>query len=335
MTPIPYPELDAELSRLDGRSPDSVEYQRLSTLITVHPDASRLAGLDPFSAEYREAAMALYLSLRGRPEIGYDPTRDEANNNGAIENLWRDLVPWSFRDTSFVAEFLHCWGQILRLMDLPANAPASVLEYGPGSGQILLLLARLGIEARGVDIDAGVVELINRQALELNISAQAECATFGAGFGTERFDRILFFEAFHHAFEFEALLHRLADRLKPGGKLILCGEPVVPASGGAIPFPWGPRLDALSIFCMRRYGWMELGFTHDFLMDAFRRTGWSATFHPFPNTGRANAYVAERGSPISRPTHPTEPTAPLRRLVHHLPLELRTRLHYLRRALLG
>src|SRR6202012_3610099 len=94
-----------------------------------------------------------------------------------------------------------------------------------------------------------------------------------------------------HAFDFEALLRRLQDRVNPGGRVIFCGEPVVAVAQSGIPYPWGPRLDALSVFCMRRFGWMELGFTHDFFMEAARRAGWEPEFHAFPGCGRAHAYV--------------------------------------------
>jgi hypothetical protein len=48
---------------------------------------------------------------------------------------------------------------------------------------------------------------------------------------------------------------------------------------------------------MRRWGWMELGFQHGFFLRLLRRSGWRAAFHPMPNCGRANAYVAEPAPP--------------------------------------
>jgi hypothetical protein len=95
---------------------------------------------------------------------------------------------------------------------------------------------------------------------------------------------MLFYESFHHAFYFDELLTRLHDRLKPGGRVVLCGEPVVSDLTDGIPYPWGPRLDALSVFCMRRFGWS---------LRRSRSKGWVSTFHPFPNFGRAAIYVLE------------------------------------------
>ena len=216
-------------------------------------------------------------------------SRDEAPAGGVPSNVWTGLVPWSFRNPKLVSEHLLSWGQIFRLLDVPPGG--SVLEYGPGSGQILLMLARMGVGASGVDICTTALESIRRQAGALGLPLRLERAVFGEGFAGERFDRIVFFEAFHHALDFETLLARLRDRINPGGRIILCGEPIVPAPFAGVPYPWGPRLDALSVFCMRRFGWMELGFTHDFFVEAARRAGWRARFCPFPDCGRAQAYV--------------------------------------------
>lgn len=276
--------------------PDGEAYQRLSGMAIAHPLAADLARLDPFSAAYRDGAMALYRALSGRAD-GYEPARDEQTHTPPPPNLWTDLPPWSFRQPALVAEFLLSWGHILRLLDAPPGA--SVLEYGSGSGQLLLTLARAGLRTHGVDIDPPSVGATRQQAEALGLSVEIEQAPFGEGFAGRRFDRIVFFEAFHHAWDFERLLERLHDRLEPGGRIVFCGEPIVPAPLVAIPFPWGPRLDALSVLCMRRWGWMELGFQHGFFVRALRRAGWRATLHPAPAGGgaRATAYVAEPAEP--------------------------------------
>ena len=43
------------------------------------------------------------------------------------------------------AEFLICWVHIMRLLDLPNDSSARILEYGSGSGQLLLLLREWGL----------------------------------------------------------------------------------------------------------------------------------------------------------------------------------------------
>jgi len=289
----PNDEYAAMLDEIGDGVPNAEQYQRMSALILDLPEACRLAGMDPFSPGYKAAVMELYLSLRGRAEQGYLAARDEAPATGPPENPWTGLIPWSFGDASLAAEHLYAWGHIFRHLQLPAAG--SLLEYGPGSGQLLLLLARMGYRTCGVDLDPLALEAIRAQAAHLGLSVETERAAFGHGFDGRRFDSILFYEAFHHAFDFADLLAHLHDRLNPGGRVVLCGEPIVPEPTDGIPYPWGPRLDALSVFCIRRFGWMELGFHHRFLVGIAARTGWKATFHPFPGCGRAAIYVLEPG----------------------------------------
>ena len=290
-------EFDQIISSLAGAVPDAAQYARLSQIHIDHPLAEQLAGLDPFSAAYRSTAMELYLSLRGRSTEGYKPELHElAENNGVPLDIWKQASPWCFRSPTMAAEFLICWGQIMRLLDLPVDGTASVLEYGTGSGQLLLFLARMGIDVYAVDIDQPSLDLVTAQSNAMGLEIKCERDLFGEGFSGKTFDRIVFFEAFHHAWDFEKLLDRLSNRLSPGGLLVLCGEPVVSGPTPSIPFPWGPRLDALSVFCIRRFGWMELGFSEDFLFEVFARHGWLIVSHHIHNVGRASTYVARRAA---------------------------------------
>ena len=313
-------EFNALLEQIGSGVPNAEQYQRMSSLILTFPQARKLSGMNPFKPGYKEAAMELYLSLRGRAEQGYLATRDEAPATPLPENLWTGLVPWSFRDARMVSEHLFSWGHILARLNLPAGG--ALLEYGPGSGQLLLIAARLGYRACGVDIDTLALDGIRAQAAHLNLPVEIERAEFGQGFADETFDAILFYEAFHHAFNFDGLLVRLHDRLKPGGRIVLCGEPVVGGVTDGIPYPWGPRLDALSVFCMRRFGWMELGFTHDYLMKIARLKGWTPSFYPFRDCGRAAIYVLEPAGGNAEATPPVPSEARLLEQVQSLRTEL-------------
>ena len=39
-------------------------------------------------------------------------------------------------------------------------------------------------------------------------------------------------------------------------------------------YPWGPRLDGLSVWSTRTYGWLELGFDSDYFTTALSRLIW-------------------------------------------------------------
>jgi len=273
-----------------GLAGDKAYQALIGTQLRPPPVAARMRATDPFSPEYHEMAMELADTLRGRG--GYDPHRDEMLGHTMQDrDLWTGLSPYDHRSPLLLAEFFDCYAHMLRQIGAPP--PARILEYGPGSGQFLLTLARLGYQCHAVDIESEYLTLIERQAAAMGLTIRGEQGVFGEGFAGERFDAIIFFEAFHHAKDFLHLLRRLRQRLNPGGRLILCGEPVFPGglSDGPIPYPWGPRLDALSIEAFRR-GWMELGFQMDFLLTALVRTGWHPTVCQHPTTFRAHMIVS-------------------------------------------
>ena len=167
-------EFEDIVAGLKGGVPDAAGFQRMTTLMLDTPGAPRLGKLDPFSQEYHTAALELYLSLRGRPDGGYLPERDEAPGSTVPEHVWSQLTPWSFHDPAMVGTHLYAWGHIMQHMDL---APGGrVLEYGPGSGQLLLMLARMGFAAYGVDVDKMALEGIRLQAAGMPLQVSLERA---------------------------------------------------------------------------------------------------------------------------------------------------------------
>ena len=66
------------------------------------------------------------------------------------------------------------------------------------------------------------------------------------------------------------MLRRLHDIVRPGGAVLFAAEPVQ-----RLDYPWGPRLDGLSVWSSRTYGWLELGFDAAYFDAALARTGWS------------------------------------------------------------
>lgn len=260
------------LSMIDGlpTAIDADEYHRLSTIRMRPADLDLIKTLDPFSDEYRRRVVDIYHRITGT--TSYDAAQQELSGFGHVEDIWHSVSPFSFQSTKFVSEFLVSWGAIFDAVDLKAGQ--SILEYGPGSGQCLLLMARAGIKTFGVDIDAASLEILRRQSDAMGLGVELEQAAFGDGFADKRFDRILFFEAFHHALYFEDVLLKLHDRLNDDGRIVFCGEPIQPVADDSVPLPWGPRMDALSVLCMRRFGWMELGFQYDFFVNALMRNGW-------------------------------------------------------------
>ncbi len=262
-------------------------YDSLSRCCCRVPEIEQLRQLDPLGPEYRQIAMAIYERFSQRNS--YNPNLDEKSGIGESRNVWRETSPFSFGTTKFVSEFLVSWGAIFSALD--ASAGMSVLEYGSGSGQALCMLARTGLDCSAVDIDAASLNQIRLQSEAMDVPIHLEQNVFGAGFDDKTFDRVLFFEAFHHSIDFPELLLKLHHRLNPGGFLVFCGEPIVDSFAPSVPYPWGPRLDGLSVLCIRRYGWMELGFEAGFFRDLLMAHGWLVELRPSP-VYRATVYKA-------------------------------------------
>jgi 2-polyprenyl-3-methyl-5-hydroxy-6-metoxy-1,4-benzoquinol methylase len=296
-------EMHATIAALRQRfSQDSVGFGAAVSELELAPPpvCTEMRALDPFSEDYAQRAFALMAELRGVK--GFDARRDERIGHSlAGRDLWTGLSPWDHRSPLFLAEMFECYATMLRQLGAPAGA--RVLEYGPGSGQFLLFLARIGYRCHAVDIEPEYLRVIGRQARTMGLEVRTQRGLFGQGFEGERFDVIVFFEAFHHVRDFMGLLRHLRTRLNPGGRLILCGEPLLPDGmvDGPVPYPWGPRLDGLSIEAIQR-GWTELGYQTGFLINALLRAGWHPNLIPHHSTFRAHMIVSTvAGDPDDAP----------------------------------
>lgn len=262
------------LADLDG------ELDQVAELFTSSEDAarSRLAEFelapsgdppsDPFSREYERWAWELYVRISGRSSYTLSNETSPIDVAGALLRPF----PGCTGSATVVGEDLEARGQVLRC--LGANGivpPATIVEYGPGWGNLTCDLAATGYEVTAVEIDPGFCELISARRPEggtLTVE-HADMLTFSPG---KPLDAAVFFECFHHCADHRLLLQRLHECVAPDGLVLLAGEPV-----GEMPFPWGPRIDGLSLWSMRRYGWLELGFDARYFAMLLDRTGWKAS----------------------------------------------------------
>lgn len=286
-------DLDAFNTEFHGRP----ERERVHAVVqfVLKVDDTPLDGAgDPFAPDYLERATRFWEMISGR--AGYDPLRDELAPY--VDPAAPLLSPafYATGDSRHAGEFLSAIGFILQQLDMRAGN--SLLEYGPGEGQLALHVARLRCKVAVIDVEQRHLDGILSQAAAIGADISARQGLFGEGFEDgRRFDRILFFEAFHHALDHARLLRRLHDHLEPGGRVVFAGEPVILPNGPwthVLRYPWGPRLDGLSINAMRIHGWCELGFREDYFVELLLRSGYLCTFHPCTATAIGNCYIARR-----------------------------------------
>jgi 2-polyprenyl-3-methyl-5-hydroxy-6-metoxy-1,4-benzoquinol methylase len=286
------PDLDDVIGQIDRalQITDTSDQIVALSKIKLNIRASAFAGIDPFSDVYRRQVLALYNNISGNEH--YRPEIQEMTNALDDFDVSSMPIPYRYRDSAMVGEVLACYGWILRNLDVRAGH--SVLEYGPGEGQLILHLARMGCDAYAVDIEPRFLTAIQKQCAVLGAKIETKVGKFGDGVGTT-VDRVLFFEAFHHCFDHEMALKKIRGHLNTGGYICFSGEPIIPASSinkPMVPYPWGPRLDGESVRSIHEFGWMELGYSRSYFVELCMRCGYSVRFIPCPFFERGDVYIA-------------------------------------------
>jgi SAM-dependent methyltransferase len=230
-------------------------------------------GLDPWADAYRAQQHRLWQLITGidRP---YSPELHER------EFGWQGVDPirkpgfYHRRDAYAISGAAdHFFATSMLLKHCGLKPGDRTLEYGAGFGHSALALARLGVNVDTVDISATFCEFVRQQAEFFQVPLVAHHGAFGFNPRPgELYDLIWFYESFHHCEDFMAVVPQLAQMLKPEGRLILAGEPVVRESYEAVPYPWGIRLHSEVVVVMRQTGWFELGFVENFLLEVFSRS---------------------------------------------------------------
>ncbi len=286
---------DVEAVFAEG-SRTATQEERVALLSDYYFDSGERLEIDPFSDEYLEAMLRLHATISGRS--AYRAGTSELSPD--LRNEATDLVacppPYGAGSSELLGDFVIAWGFVLRTLALSPGQ--SVLEYGPGGGQLSIALARNGCDVSVIDVEPAYVETIRGQCIALGVPITAEVGEFGdVPEPGRRYDAVIFFEALHHSLRHNALLRRLHDVVEDGGVIAVAGEPIVEEGNvfePTIPFAWGPRSDLLSLWAMRTHGWMELGFRESYFYEAVARADWTAEKHECPLTFRGNTYVLRR-----------------------------------------
>ncbi len=260
--------LDEELRKaaeLFAASED--EARRFLEGIVLEPPGS--APPDPFSDEYREWTWNLYRLISGEDRY----TVDHEHSPFDLEAALARPFPYTTGSATVVGGDLTARGHVMRTIGEQVAAPPSVVrvvEFGPGWGGLTVDLVSTGFRVTAVEIDPQFCTLVrDRCGRSANLHVvESDMLTFEA---SDPFDVAVFFESFHHCSDHMAMLRRLRHMVKSDGVVLFASEPVQPSD-----YPWGPRLDGLSIWSTRSYGWLELGFSPKYFETALTRTGWTA-----------------------------------------------------------
>lgn len=287
-------ELDDLLREVDQAAKISDDAMReVFRTFEFVPDVRTLPG-DPFSPDYAAYQFRLYEAVAGR--------KYRISNEASA---WLDVpvhskTPFPYYTQSYrtVSDQVLMVGLIIKTLSLPPEA--KILEFGPGWGNTTLALSQMGYDVTAVDIEQRFLDIISARAAGLPTPPRTIRADFNVIEEVdETFDAILFYESFHHCSDHQWLVARLADHLRPGGQVMFAAEPI----DEGLAMPWGLRLDGQSLWAIRNFGWLELGFTETYFHELMGRNGFSLEKYVYPVTDLGTIFVA-------RPAQQAGPCAP-------------------------
>ncbi len=243
---------------------------------------------DPFSKEYIDYQFSLYEKISGK--------KYNVNNEASewIDFNTHSTCPFPYYTQSFntVSDQLMMVALIIRTLRLKSGA--KILEFGPGWGNTTLALAQMGYQVTAIDIEQRFLKIVEARCSGLLTPPRMICGDFGEIENLEdSFDAILFYESFHHCSNHQSLIRHSRTHLAPGGQVMFASEPIT----DAFPMPWGLRLDGQSLWAIRKFGWLELGFTEMYFRELLLRNGLSLEKHNFPITELGTIFIARPLSP--------------------------------------
>ncbi len=224
--------------------------------------------LDGYSEEYCRMQLELYREISGRD---LDQYANEVHVPIDVDGHVDAPNPYASANVDLMAKHARTILTAVVVSDLPPAA--KVLDVGCGWGVSTEMLAWTGCDVTAVDIDPQFIELVTRRAEARNNLVTTARSSFDDFDTEDRFDLVLFYECLHHAVRPWEIAAKFGAFLEPGGKLTLAGEPIQDRWWKT----WGLRLDPMSIYCIRKYGWFESGWSASFITDCFERAGFELT----------------------------------------------------------
>ena len=250
--------------------PQSADCAKYWNSLQYEPSFELDAQNEPLSVKYREQQMKLYEEITGHV---YLDIRDEFTPGVPVAQLVN--APNAYDHPSPAEYAKHCVAMGLLIKELALPRGARILELGSGWGFCQEFLSQCGFVTVGIDANPDFVASSNARLERLGFGRRVIQSTFeqisSEQFG--QFDSIIAYEAFHHAVNPYLVLKQAMGCLKPDGIFALAAEPF-----NDFYRSWGLRLDCYSIYCIKKFGWFESGWSVGYMADLFGRVGLEASF---------------------------------------------------------
>ncbi len=278
-------ELDRFISESDALGgPNAVACQRFWTDFVYQPSFAVDQDLDPFGEAYVSQQLALYEEISGRR---YDVNENEQTLLD-VPRFVSAINPYDHPDPAALAVHLQRLSRALR--HAGSKRDEVILDLGCGWGLSSELAAYLGLKVIAIDVNLPFVQIVNGRAERSARRIIAKQATFEDFAVDEPADIALFYECLHHAVRPWVVACRVADALKVGGRVVLAGEPINRYWWSN----WGMRLDPISVYCIRKFGWFESGWSLRFIRQVLHHAGLVPRVYEDADPEIGYAIVAEK-----------------------------------------
>lgn len=288
-------DLDSEIKRVDEQFNISDDEGRraLSEFCYV---VNGTFPQDPYSKEYYDAQMKLYIEISGKDYYSID----NEHSFFELEAVKNNPFPYFTKSPITVGDQLIAQGFLIKHMNLAPNS--RIVEFGSGWGNTTLHLAQMDYQVTAVDVEQSFLDLIKYRtemlAKTVNL-VKEEMLKFATG---EKYDAAIFFECFHHCADHLRLLINLKNLINDNGLVAFAAEPIAD-----FPYPWGVRLDGISVWSIRKFGWLELGFDTSYFMRTLLLLGWTPKRHRSDASSLADVIIARKSNMYYEPSEITLP----------------------------
>ena len=230
--------------------------------------------IEPNSEQFLKYQLDLWRTISARSI--YDPIACETNDYIASDISIQTTYPFSSQHPQEIGSYFLGVANIVQKLPVPVGS--RIVEFGVGYGHLTRMLANIGYTVEAVDIESRFLELLPKLALPgAQPIYRRHMAFADADYEAASVDAFIFYECFHHCLDFASLVRKMRQALKPGGCIIFAAEAFY---DDWFDFPWGVRLDGHSVWAIRNFGWMELGFRKSYIGNFLTEEGltldWSS-----------------------------------------------------------
>lgn len=234
---------------------------------------------DPTSSDFRAYQLELWKLISTRSN--YDALSCESNNNIQSEPSIQQTYPFTSRSPKEVGSYFLGVANIVQKMPVPVGA--RVVEFGVGYGHLTRMLSNLGYQVDAVDIESRFLQLLPALSLPGAEKIALHSSSFvDVFFQKETIDAFVFYECFHHCLDHGKLISKMYDALRSGGAIMFAAEAFY---DDWFDFPWGVRTDGHSVWAIRNFGWMELGFRKSFISSVLSQQGFELEWSSLNEAG--------------------------------------------------